>query len=306
MPQTRDTRLNFLALPKKHSTYNTSQIVVLPVPYEHTVSYAGGTKNGPKAILDASRHVEFYDEELDRELCFDVGIATARSLSFGTKKKKVNKEALTYIENKVAELLADDKFVAVLGGEHSISSAPIAAFLKKYPGLSILQFDAHSDFRDEFEGNKYSHASVMARVGEFLDPSKIVQVGIRAQAKEEAIYIQEQGVSTYYAHEIRQGKFTRVLKHWEDQIIDKLSENVYITFDVDYFDPSIIPATGTPEPNGMNWHETMNILQRLGKKKNIVGFDIVELAPIKGLHHPDMSIARLAYKIMNYAFQNKR
>ncbi len=305
MPQTLDVRSNFLALPKEHAQYDTAKIVVLPVPYEHTVSYGGGTKDGPKATLNASKYVEFYDEELDRELCFDVGIATMRALSFGTKKKKVNKEALTYIENKVTSLIEDEKFVAILGGEHTISSAPIAAFYKKYPDLSILQFDAHSDFRDEYQGNKYSHASVMARVGEFLDPSNIVQVGIRAQAKEESIYIQEQGVSTYYAYEIRQGKYTRVLKHWEDQIIDKLSENVYITFDVDYFDPSIMPSTGTPEPNGMYWHETMNIIQRLGKKKNIVGFDIVELAPITGLHHPDMTIARLAYKIMNYAFQKK-
>jgi len=305
MPQILDTRSNFLALPIQHAKYDSSQIVVLPVPYEHTVSYGGGTKDGPKAILSASKYVEFYDEELERELCFDVGIATARPLSFGVKKKKVNKEALSYIEKKVTELIDDDKFVALLGGEHTITSAPVAAYQKKYPDLSVLHFDAHSDFRDEYEGNKYSHASVMARVGEFLDPTNIVQVGIRAQAKDEAIYIREQGVSTYYAFEIRQGKYTRVLKHWEDQIIDKLSDNVYITFDVDYFDPSVMPSTGTPEPNGMYWPETMNILQRLGKKKKIVGFDVVELAPVKGLHHPDMTVAKLVYKIMNYAFQNK-
>lgn len=305
MPQTLDTRLNFLALPKKSSLYETSKIAVLPVPYEYTVSYGGGTKEGPKAILAASKYVEFFDEELGRELCFDVGIATMRALSFGGKNRKVNKEAMSHIENKVEELINDEKFVAVLGGEHSISSAPIAAFHKKYPDLSVLQFDAHSDFRDKYHGNKYNHACVMARVGEFLDPARIIQVGIRAQAKEEAEYIKEHNVCTFYSHEIRQGKYTRVLKHWEDQIIDKLSDNVYITFDVDYFDPSIMPATGTPEPNGMLWHETVNILQRLGKKKNIVGFDIVELAPIEGLHHADMTAARLVYKIMNYAFQNK-
>ncbi len=305
MPQTLDTRSNFLALPKQYSTYKTSKIAVLPVPYEYTVSYGGGTKEGPKAILNASQYVEFYDEELNRELSSDVGITTMRALSFGGKNRKVNREAMSLIGDRVEELINDDKFVVVLGGEHSISSAPIAAFHKKYPELSVLQFDAHSDFRDEYHGNKYNHACVMARVSEFLDPARIVQVGIRAQAKEEAEYIKEHNVCTFYAHDIRQGKYTRVLKHWEDQIIDKLSDNVYITFDVDYFDPSVMPATGTPEPNGMLWHETMNILLRLGKKKNIVGFDVVELAPITGLHHADMTAARLVYKIMNYAFQNK-
>lgn len=305
MPQILDTRSNFLSLPKQYSAYDTSKIAVLPVPYEYTVSYGGGTKDGPKAILDASKFVEFYDEEFSRELCFDVGIATMRALSFGGKNRKVNKEALSLIGNRVEELVNDDKLVVVLGGEHSISSAPIAVFHKKYPDLSVLQFDAHSDFRDEYHGNKYNHACVMARVGEFLDPARIVQVGIRAQAKEEAEYIKSHNVYTFYAYEIRQGKYTRVLKHWEDQIIDRLTEHVYITFDVDYFDPSIMPATGTPEPNGMLWHETMNILQRLGKKKNIVGFDVVEFAPIEGLHHAEMTVARLVYKILNYAFQNK-
>jgi agmatinase len=305
MPHTLDIRSNFLALPKEYSGYDTSKIVVVPVPYEYTVSYGSGTKNGPKAILNASHFVEFYDEEFDRELCFDVGIATLRALSFGDKKNKVNREAITLIENKIGELLDDGKFVAVLGGEHTISSGPISMYHKKYPDLSVLQFDAHSDLRDEYEGNKYSHASVMARVGEFLDPSHIVQVGIRAQAKDEAMYIKEHNVHTFYAFEIRQGKYTRVLKYWQDQVIDYLSDNVYITFDVDYFDPSIIPATGTPEPNGMNWHETMSLLQRLGRKKNIVGFDVVELAPMKGLNHPDITAAKLVYKIMNYAFLNK-
>lgn len=305
MPHTLDTRSNFLALPKEHSQYETSQIAVLPVPYEHTVSYGGGTKDGPKAILKASQYVEFYDEEFDRELCFDVGIATLRALSFGGKNPKVNKEALAFIENKVEALINDEKFVAILGGEHSLSQAPVSAFSKKYPDLSVLQFDAHSDFRDEYEGNKYSHASVMARVAETIDPSRIVQVGIRAQAKEEAQFIKEHNVNTFYAFDIRQGKYIRMLKHWEDQIIDKLTDTVYITFDVDYFDPSIMPATGTPEPNGMFWHETMNILQRLGKKKKIVGFDVVEFAPINNLHHPDITAAKLVYKIMNYAFQGR-
>jgi agmatinase len=305
MPQTFDIRSNFLALPKEHSSYENSRIIVLPVPYEHTVSYGGGTKEGPKAILNASHFVEFYDEELDRELCFDVGVGTLRPVSFGTKTKKVDEEALKLIESKVDELIANEKFVACLGGEHTISSAPIRAFAGIYPDLTVLQFDAHSDFRDTYEGNKYSHASVMARVAEFLDPSRIVQVGIRAQAKEEAAFIKANGVNTFYAHEIHGGRYTRLLKYWEDQVIDKLSDHVYITFDVDYFDPSIMPATGTPEPNGLMWNDTMTVLRKLGLKKTIVGFDVVELSPLKGLHHPDLTAAKLVYKIMNYAFQNR-
>lgn len=305
MPHVLDTRSNFLALPKESSQYETSKVVVLPVPYEHTVSYGSGTKDGPKAILDASQYVEFYDEEFDRELCFELGIATLRPLSFGTKRKKVNEEAVSYIRNEVSALIADKKYVVTLGGEHTISAGPIAAFAEKYPDLSVLQFDAHSDLRDEYEGNKYSHASVMARVAEFLEPSRIVQVGIRAQAKEEAVFIKERAVNTFYAFEIRQGRYTRLLKYWEDQIVDKLTDNVYVTFDVDYFDPSIMPATGTPEPNGMLWHETINIFRRLGQKKNVVGFDVVELAPIHGIHHPEMTTARLVYKILNCVFQSK-
>jgi agmatinase len=306
MPQTLDTSSNFLALPSESSAYNSSGIVVIPVPYEHTVSYGVGAKDGPRAILSASRYIEFYDEELDRELCFDTGIATVRPLSFGGKQKKVDESAVSYIEQKVSAVLDDDKFAAVIGGEHTITAGSAAAHVKKYPELSILQFDAHSDFREAYEGNRYSHASVMARVAEFIDPAKIVQIGIRAQAREEAVYAKENNVNTFYAYEIRQGRYNRLLKNWEDQVIEKLGDMVYITFDVDYFDPSVMPATGTPEPNGMFWSETMTLLGKLGQRKRIIGFDVVELAPMKGLHHPDASVAKLVYKIMNYAFQKQR
>jgi agmatinase len=305
MPNVLDSKSNFLALPEESSDLEKSAIVVLPVPYEHTVSYGGGTKDGPKKILSASQYVEFYDEELERELCFDVGIATVRALSFGGQTKKTDAEAVNLIRTAVENLIDMEKFVVTLGGEHTISYAPVAAQIKRYDDLSVLQFDAHSDFRDEYQGNKYSHASVMARIAEILDPARIIQVGIRAQAKEEAEFIKTRNVSTFYAHEIRDGRYTRILKYWEDQVVDKLSQNVYITFDVDYFDPSIMPATGTPEPNGLFWHETMNLLKKLGQKKTIVGFDVVELAPIKGLHHPDLTAAKLVYKMMNYAFMKK-
>ncbi|MFQ5799898.1 MAG: agmatinase [Bacteroidota bacterium] len=289
---------NFLGIEKKYSSLENSRVVILQVPYERTVSYGTGTKRGPQAILEASRYVEFYDEELDRELYQEIGIATLRPLDVG---KKSDEKTIQQVYEKVKPLLDRGKFVVTLGGEHTISQAPIAAYAERYPNLSVLQLDAHSDLRNEYLGNRYSHASVMARVCEFFDPRKIVQVGIRAQCIEEASTIKDKGISTFYAHEIRQGKYTRVLKYWEDLVIEKLTENVYVTFDVDAFDPSIMPATGTPEPNGLFWHETINLFRKLGNRRKIVGFDVMELAPIKGLHHPDLTAAKLVYKILNYA-----
>ncbi len=286
-------RSNFLGIGKEISSFENSKIVVLPAPYEHTVSYGGGTRRGPEAILTASRYVEFYDEELDKELCNEVGIATLPPLKFG---KKINGQALDLIKRTATQLLDRDKFVVTLGGEHTISLAPIAAHLKKYPDLSVIQFDAHSDLRESYEGSTYSHASVMARVCEIMNPQRVVQVGIRAQCIEESLAIKARGITTLYAHQIR--------KHtaWNERALQQLSEHVYITFDVDGFDPSIMPSTGTPEPNGLYWSETMQLLRKIGEQKTIVGFDVVELAPVKGLNHPDLTAAKLTYKLMNYAF----
>ena len=297
MPQTLDVHKNFLGIEKEFSSFEHSRIVVVPIPYEHTVSYGGGTKNGPNAILEASHYVEFYDEETGRDVSKEFGIATMSPLTF----KKKNQEAdLEVIYGKTKDLLGKKKFIAALGGEHTISQALIAAYAETYPNLSILQIDAHSDLRDEYQGNKYSHASVMARVCEFLDPRRIVQVGIRAQSVEEAQFIKEKGITTLYAHEIRGSKYTRLLKSWDDFAIDHLTDNVYVTFDVDGFDPSIMPATGTPEPNGLLWHETMRLLKKLGERNTVVGIDVVELAPMKDLHHPDLTTAKLVSKMLNY------
>jgi agmatinase len=284
---------NFLAIEKEISSFENAEIVVVQAPYEHTVSYGGGTKNGPKGIIAASQYVEFYDDELDRELCNEVSIATLPPIQFG---KKSDAKAMKLIQDQVEQLLAADKFVVTLGGEHTITQATVAAHLKKYPNMSVLQFDAHSDLRESYQGSKYSHASVMARVCELMDPKKIVQAGIRAQCIEESRFIIENGISTFYAHTIRGGY------NWSDGVIEGLGEEVYVTFDVDGFDPSIMPSTGTPEPNGLFWAETMHLLRRIGEKKKIVGFDVVELAPVKGVAHPDLTAAKLTYKLMNYAF----
>lgn len=288
---------NFLAIEKEYSTYKTSEIVILSAPFEKTVSYGKGTKNGPKEILEASHYVEFYDEELDRELCFEKGICTLEPLALA---KLSPKAALNKIYKETARLLKDDKFVVILGGEHSISSAPIKAYDEKFENLSILHFDAHSDLRESYEGSPYSHASVMARVAEFN--TNLVQVGIRAQCIEESRFIKEHKINTFYARDIRRGAFS---KGWQKEVLGKLTKNVYISFDIDCFDPSIVSATGTPEPGGMFWDETMDLLRLVGANKNVVGADIVELAPEKSKPESNYIAAKLVYKILNYAFQNK-
>ena len=288
-------RSNFLGLEARHCRFDTSSIAVLPAPYEHTVSYGGGTARGPAAILRASHFVEFYDEELDRELCFEKGIVTLPPVAFG---KRTNRRALELLEGTVDRLLERGKWVLTLGGEHTISFAPIRAHLRRYPDLSVLQVDAHSDLRDSYQGNPYSHASVMARVCEILDPTRLVQVGIRAQCIEEARFIREHGVKTTYAHQIRAADASS----WQDRVLARLTDHVYVSFDVDGFDPSIMPSTGTPEPNGLLWAETVSLLQRLGRQRRIVGCDVVELAPVRGVVHPDLTAAKLSYKLMNFAF----
>ncbi len=286
---------NFLAIGKEISSFDTSQIVVLPAPYERTVSYGGGTRRGPGAIITASQFIEFYDEELGRELCNEVGIATLPPVLFG---KTAHGNAVGTLHRIVRELLQCGKFVVTLGGEHTISQAPIRAHLEKYPDLSVIQFDAHSDLRESYQGSKYSHASIMARVCEFLDPRRIIQVGIRALCVEEARFISEKCINTFYAHQIRSASNAS----WQDAVLEKLTDQVYVTFDVDGFDPAIMPSTGTPEPNGLFWAETMQLLRRIGERKTIVGFDVVELAPVKGVTHADLTAAKLTYKLMNYAF----
>jgi len=298
MVKTLDITQNFLGIDKEYSAFNRSRIVVVSAPYEHTVSYGRGTGSGPRAILKASQYVELFDEETKREICKEYGIATLPPLNL---KGKRDEAALQMIFDTVANLIEQQKFVVTLGGEHTISSATIAAHARKYADLSVLQFDAHSDLRLEYQNNKYSHASVMARVCEFLDPQRLVQVGVRAQCREEAEFIRDRGVRTFYAHDIRSGAYTRVLKYWDDFVADALTENVYITFDVDCFDPSIMPATGTPEPNGLLWHEALGCIRKITRKKRIVGFDVVELAPVKDLHHADLTAAKLVSKILNYA-----
>jgi len=288
---------NFLAIDEQHSSLEAARVAIVSAPYEHTVSYGGGAKHGPKAILKASAYVEFYDDETDRELCFDAGVATLAPIKFG---KTVDRAALDRIEEQVSALIEMEKFVVTLGGEHTISTAPIAAHYRAYPKMSILHFDAHSDLRQEYQGSPWSHASFMARVAEFFPTKRITQVGIRAQCIEEAQFIREKKINTFYASAIRRGLHG---VNWQKSVVDTLAKDVYITFDVDVFDPAIMPATGTPEPDGLLYSETIDVIRAvIASGRRIVGLDVVELAPMKGLSHPDLTTARLIYKILNLAF----
>ncbi len=289
------TDSNFLGLDDAHSSAD-AEVVILPAPYEHTVSYGQGTGHGPAAILEASHYVEFWDEEFQRELCFEKGIATHEPIDFSGN---TDAAALGIIEERVRTLLAQNKFVVTLGGEHTISAAPIKAHLEQYPDMSVLQIDAHSDLRDEYEGSRFSHASVMARVLEFLAPERLVQVGIRAQCREEYTRIENDGINTFFGWEIRQGVYGQ---SWKERVLDALGENVYITFDIDGLDSSIMPSTGTPEPGGLLWDETIQLMKMIGKHRRIVGFDIVELAPVPSVNWPDFLAAKLISKMLNAAY----
>jgi len=292
--RTLDINKNFLAIEEMYSNYKDSKVVILPVPYEATTSYGKGAAKGPDAIYNASHYVEFFDEELNREFCFEKGNGIASLFPVNFKGAK-GKKALDIIYNEVLHHIKNNKFVVTLGGEHTISTAPIKAHFDSYKDLSILHFDAHSDLRDSYEGTKYSHACFCSRVAEFTND--ITQVGIRAQCKEEYDFIRKNKIKTFYAYAIRNGLHG---KNWHDKVIKGLKKNVYITFDVDYFDPSIMSSTGTCEPLGFYWEETIALLKKLGTQKNVVGFDVVELAPKKGNPYPDFLTAKLIYKMLNY------
>jgi len=280
---------NFLGIEKPFTEFKTAPVVILPVPYEVSTSYGTGAKNGPASVINASGFVELYDEESDDE-AYLKGIYTAEPVTFSGNVdadfERITEAALFFLNQ--------DKFVVSIGGEHSISFPLIRAWHQKYPNLSVLQLDAHSDLRESYEGSIYSHASVMSRVRDLTH--QIVQVGIRSQCVEEATLIKEQGIHTNYAHNIRRSGWNKC--------IDGLSKDVYITLDVDFFDPSLIPATGTPEPGGFFWDETLTFLKNVFINYNVVGLDIVEFSPITGLSYPEFTIAKLIYKLIGFKLLN--
>ncbi len=265
-----------------------SKVVLLPVPFDLTSTYQKGSDLGPAALIEASRHLELYDIETNSEV-YQMGIYTADPIEEPTSEMMLKR-----LYERVSELLKRDKFVVTLGGEHSVSQAPIRAFAEKYPGLSVLQLDAHADLQAAYEGNPLSHASVMARVHEIPDITDIQAVGIRSMSAEELPLLNRQ--NTFFAHEI--------CSHddWMDGLLDNLEDHVYITFDLDVLDPAIMPSTGTPEPGGMDWYKTLKLLRKVAENKTIVGCDFVELCPHPHNKAPDFLAAKLVYKLLSYIF----
>ena len=279
----------FLGLKEAQAPYAAAAAVVVPVPYERTVSYGTGTARGPAAILDASGYVELYDEVLSEEP-WRKGIHTAPEIPSEADPETF----LAGLEDRAAKLFADGKFPVFLGGEHGLTSAPVRAAQGVFEDLSVLQLDAHADLREEYLGSRWSHASVMRRVHEL--GVSVVPVGIRAVSPEEVEFIRSHDLPVFWSHRIAHGD------EWMETALTALSETVYLTFDVDFFDPAVIPATGTPEPGGGFWHETMRFLAHVFQEKRVVGMDVVELAPIEGFHAPDFVVARLVYRAIGYRF----
>ena len=282
--------LNFLGLPEGDApALERAGVVILPVPYEATVSYMGGTRFGPRRLLEASRAIELYDHELDAEP-YRVGVHTLPELLLTGAGPEA---ALAELRTVFDALLADGRFVIMLGGEHSISAPPIEAHAARLGGrrLSVLQLDAHGDLRAEYEGTPFSHACVMYRVHEAVT---LVPVGIRAITAEERRLIREKEIPTIFGHELDPEE------RWIERALASLGPDVYITIDIDYFDPGILPATGTPEPGGGSWYPTLRLLERVFAERNVVGADVVELAPLPGIVAPDFLAAKLTYKLVAY------
>ena len=277
---------NFLGLPKEFTNYEKAQAVIVPVPFDLTTSWMSGADRGPRAIIEASGYVELYDIETKSEV-YCKGIFTDADVaahSSGDLNRKVYERVLKHIGAK--------KFVVTLGGEHSISYGAAKAHIEQFPNLSILHLDAHTDRREEYEDNKFSHACTLRRISELN--GDIVSVGIRSLDASELQYLDEKKV--FYAEDIFHSM------SWIEDVIRLLQPNVYLTFDLDVFDPAIMPSTGTPEPGGLYWYQVLRLLKEVCSARNLVGCDVVELSPIDQNKAPDFLAAKLVYKILSYKF----
>jgi agmatinase len=293
--------MEYLSQKKGFLGYDANQniepkVIVVPFGLEKTVSYGSGTKNGPREIIKASHQVELFDEELNNEPYREIGIKTIKPF---TIKKKIS-DALDQLSAINKEILLKNKFPMVFGGEHSITSGSIKPFVDKYKQITLLHFDAHADLRESYQGEKFSHASAIKRCLDFKNVN-VVSFGIRNLSRPEMNFYNNNKDRI----EIFWGKDK---KNWDLSQLDKLfhDRTVYITFDVDGFDASIMPATGTPEPGGMLWEDVLPIIKKVCKVSNVVGADISELAPIKNFDSYNFLVAKLAYKILAYTFHFKK
>jgi len=283
--------LTFGAMKPDTCTFENARAIVLPVPFERTTSYLAGTRSAPREILLASGQMELWDEETETD-AHDLRVFTLpeMELPFGEMRG-----ALKEIRRVVAELAVSEKFLAILGGEHSITPPIVEALAGHYPGLTVLQIDAHADLRDEYLGNRFSHASAMRRV---LDHAPVTQVGIRSLSREEAVAAPGLQTRIFYDWNMRQDP------RWIDRVVDGLRDPLYVTIDCDGLDPAVMPAVGTPEPGGLSWAELLSLLRAVMSRRRVVGCDIVELCPIPGVVAPNFLCARLLYKVLTYRLAN--
>jgi agmatinase len=273
-------------------SFDDSKVVILPVPLDRTTSYVAGTRNGPHEILQASSHMELWDEEIAADV-HPIGIFTLpeMELPFGEMAPLMDE-----IQRVASEILSRDKFLVTLGGEHSITPPRVAASAARYPGLSVLQIDAHADLRDTYMGTRHNHACAMRRS---LEHAPVTQVGIRSMSTDEAAVVGSLNTTVFYDHSMRRDPA------WIDRVVDTLSDVVYISIDVDGMDPAIMPATGTPEPGGLSWYEILALLRATIARRTVVAADVVELSPIPGLMAPNFLCSKLVYKILGYKFSGE-
>lgn len=285
-----NTLTKFGGLDALYTRLEKSKVVMIPVPYDETSTWGKGADKGPEAILEASANMELYDIETDSEV-YTIGIHTATAVTEKSSPEKM----VEAVEKATRKYLGLGKFIVGLGGEHSITTGFVRASARHIKNLSVLQIDAHTDLRPEYEGTPYSHASVMSRIAEICP---FVQVGIRSMDSMEKPFIVKENLflaEDIYNHD-----------EWMDRAIERLTENVFITIDLDAFDPSIMPSTGTPEPGGLGWYQVIKFLKKLIDARNVAGFDVVELAPVASDKSPDFLAAKLIYKILSYQFARQQ
>lgn len=278
----------FAGIPEEFAHLEKSRVVLIPVPYDGTSTWGKGADRGPEAFLEAAENMELYDIETNSEV-YQVGVFLAPAITENSSPEalveKVHQQAKEYIKR--------NKFVTLFGGEHSLSIGSIRAFNECFDNLTVLQIDAHADLRKEYQGTPFNHACAMHEASQ---TTNLIQVGIRSMDALERTYMDEE--RTFFAHELATDEF------WMDRAIDLMTENVFITFDLDGLDPSIMPSTGTPEPGGLFWYETLEFLRKVFEEKNVVGFDLVELCPNPNERSSDFLAAKLYYKMLSYKFES--
>jgi len=279
----------FAGIDKEYADITNALVYLQPIPYDGTSTWGKGADKGLAAFLEAAENMELYDIETDSEV-YKKGIHILPEIV----EKSSPEDVFNKVKNTTSELLKKDKFLTFFGGEHSISIGIIDAFKDHYKNMSVLQLDAHADLREHYLGSEYNHACALHKAGK---STNLVQVGIRSMDKSEKQFIDLS--KCFFAEDIHNNRL------WIDRAVQKLTDDVYLTIDLDVFDPSIMPSTGTPEPGGLHWYETLNFLKRVFAERNIVGFDIVEFAPISEIHSPDFLVAKLYYKLLSYKFRNE-